>query len=59
MTDEQAVRLLQMQDTQALHWMITRYHRYVSSVICMVLGTCCRPQDTEELAADVFYSVFS
>lgn len=59
MTDEQAVRLLQKQDTQALHWMITRYHRYVSSVICMVLGACCRPQDAEELAADVFYSVFS
>ena len=59
MTDEQAVRLLQTQDAQALHWMITRYHRYVSSVICMVLGANCRPQDAEELAADVFYSVFS
>lgn len=59
MTDEQAVRLLQKQDPQALHWMITRYHCYVSSVICMVLGSRCRPQDAEELAADVFYSVFS
>lgn len=59
MTDEQALRLLQKQDTQALHWMITRYHRYVSAVICMVLGAGCRTQDAEELAADVFYSVFS
>ena len=58
LTEEDALQRLRAQDPAALSWLIGRYNRYVASIVCAVLGARCRPQDAEELTADVFYSVF-
>ena len=58
LTEEDALQRLRAQDPAALSWLIGRYNRYVASIVSAVLGARCRPQDAEELTADVFYSVF-
>ena len=58
MTEEQALERLRRQELPALDWLIERYNAYVASVVSAVLGPNARPEDVEELTADVFFAVW-
>ena len=58
MTDAKALAQLQSGDQQALEWFIDQYGNYVGTIVNSVLKDCMRPEDVEEVTADVFFSLW-
>lgn len=56
MTDEEIINQLRRNKTKALDRLIDKYANYVTSILRRILPN--RPEDCEELAADVFYAVW-
>lgn len=59
MTEEKLLSRMKKRDSRALERMIDQYSAYVASVIGAVLGESRRTEDVEELASDVFLSVWN
>ncbi len=58
MTDSKALKLLQSGDQHALEWFIDRYGNYVGTIINSVLQGSMSQADVEEVAADVFVTLW-
>ena len=58
MTDSKALKLLQTGDQQALEWFIDRYSNYVGTIVNSVLQDSMSQADVEEVAADVFVTLW-
>lgn len=58
MNDKKQLRLLQRGDEKALEKVILTYTNYVGTVIANQLGSFCDNQLIEELASDVFFSLW-
>ena len=59
MTDEKIAVGLKKQDTEALVCLMERYSNYISSIIGQLLKNYGTVQDTEELMADVFLTIWN
>ena len=59
MTDEKIAVGLKKQDTEALVCLMERYSNYISSIIGQLLKNYGNVQDTEELMADVFLTIWN
>lgn len=59
MTDEQLLRGMQAQQPEAMEALMKKYHRYIQTVIANILSGYGKPEDTEELVQDAFYSVWT
>ncbi len=58
MKDEKALRDLQRGSEKALEWFIHTYTPYVTTIIYNILGSHMDMADVEEVAADVFVSLW-
>ena len=58
LTEAKALHLLQHGSTDALQWFIRKYTPYVSTVIYNIIGSSMSISDTEEVAADVFFTLW-
>lgn len=58
MTEKQALKELRSGSEDALGWFIHQYTPYVSTVISNIIGTYMAPADIEEVAADVFFTLW-
>ena len=59
MDEKSALRALKQKDETALAWMIDRYSAYVSTVIFNIIGSFMTVSDIEEVASDVFLTLWS
>lgn len=59
MNEKKMIRLIQNHDTKAFEKLIDKYSRYISAVIYNVIGTNMTREDIEEVASDVFVSVWN
>lgn len=57
--DEKLLRRLRKGDTAALNDVLRKYTAYVFTVVTNRLGRFASPEDVEELASNVFYSLWS
>ena len=58
MTEAKALAQLQSGDQRALEWFIERYSKYVGAVVSSVLQGSMSQSDVEEVAADVFVTLW-
>ena len=56
--DKQLIHAIAKNDTAALGWIIEKYTKYVSTVIHNQLGAFATNEDTEELTANVFVTLW-
>ena len=59
MTEAKALKQLQKGSTDALELFIEKYTPYVSTVIYNIIGDTMGIEDVEEVASDVFYTLWS
>lgn len=59
MNDAKALRALQKGSEDALAWIIERYSAYVYTIAFHIVGQSMSPADAEEVAADVFASLWN
>lgn len=59
MNDAKALRALQKGSEDALSWIIDRYSAYVYTIAFHIVGQFMSPADAEEVAADVFVSLWN
>ena len=58
MNDKKQIKLMQRGDEKALESIILTYTNYVGTIIANQLGSFCDCQTVEELASDVFFSLW-
>ena len=58
LTEAKALRELRSGSEEALGWFIHRYTPYVTTVIGNIIGASMDPADIEEVAADVFFTLW-
>ena len=58
MTETSALKKLQLGSSDALNWFVKKYSAYVSTVIHNIIGQTMGNSDVEEVAADVFYTLW-
>lgn len=59
MTETSALRKMQQGSTDSLRWFIKKYSAYVSTVVYNIIGQTMANADVEEVAADVFYTLWN
>lgn len=58
MTERKALKELRKGSEEALSWFISQYTPYVTTVIYNIIGTYMDTADIEEVAADVFFTLW-
>ena len=58
MTETEALSALRQGEEKALEWFINKYTPYVSAIVCRVIGDAMSRSDVEEVAADVFFTLW-
>lgn len=58
MDEKSALKALKRKDETALAWFIDRYAAYVNTIICNIIGAAMPPSDVEEVASDVFFTLW-
>ncbi len=58
MTERKALTLLRRRSEDALGWFIQQYTPYVVTIIDRIIGAYMDPADIEEVAADVFFTLW-
>lgn len=58
MTERKALKELRKGSEEALGWFISQYTPYVTTVIYNIIGTYMDTADIEEVAADVFFTLW-
>ena len=58
MTERQALKELRRGSEEALEWFIHQYTPYVTTVIHNIIGSCMDIADIEEVASDVFFTLW-
>lgn len=58
MTERKALKELRKGSEEALGWLISQYTPYVTTVIYNIIGTYMDTADIEEVAADVFFTLW-
>lgn len=59
MDEKSALKALKRKDETALAWFIDRYAAYVNTIICNIIGAAMPPSDVEEVASDVFFTLWT
>lgn len=59
MNDSEILKLLAARDERGLSLLMDRYANYVSAILCNMAGGILTEEDIEELAADVFLSIWN
>ncbi len=59
MTEKKMIRLIQNHNTKAFEKLIDQYSHYVSAVIYNIIGVNMTREDIEEVASDVFVSIWN
>lgn len=59
MDEKSALKALKRKDEAALAWFIDRYAAYVNTIICNIIGAAMPPSDVEEVASDVFFTLWT
>lgn len=58
MDEHEALSALRRRDERALEWFIDRYAAYVGAVVANIIASSLSIADTEEVSADVFYTLW-
>lgn len=59
MDEKKAVRALMQKDSEAFEWIIDHYTRYINTIIYNIIGHSMTASDIEEVASDVFLSLWN